>query len=144
MSPMRNSQQNKATYTRFIQEVFNEGKLDAVEELLSPAYVLHDAPPATPPGREGVKQIVTSFRNAFPDLRITIEEQVAEDDLVCSRTTTRGTHKGNIFGIAPTGKLVSMTGLTMVRIVGGRVMESWVKNDVIGLLSQLGAVPAMK
>src|SRR5262249_21666922 len=136
--------QNKTTYRRFIREGFNEGRLDAGEELLSPAYVFHDAPPGTPTSRDGGKQMGSLFRAAFPHLEITIEDQVAAEDKVCSRTILRGTHKGTIFGIPATGKNVSMTGLTMVRIVGGRLVESWVKNDIIGLMTELGAMPSQK
>jgi steroid delta-isomerase-like uncharacterized protein len=127
--------QNKAVYRRFIQEVFNEGRLDALDALLSPSYVFHDAPP----GPQAIAEVVRMFRAAFPDLAITIDELVAEGDKVCARATTRGTHRGPIFGFPSTGKPVTMTGLTMVRIVDGRVVESWVKNDVAGLMRQLGA-----
>ncbi len=92
-----------------------------------------------PPGAEGVKQIVDAFRAAFPDLQITIEELVAEGDKVCARSTMRGTHRGVLFGVAPTGKAVAMAGLTMVTIVDGRLIESYVRNDVAGLISQIGA-----
>ena len=78
------------------------------------------------------------FRKAFPDLKIAIEELVAEGDKVCARATTRGTHKGTFFGIPGTGKAVTMSGLTMVRIVDGRIIESWVKNDVGSLMRQIG------
>jgi steroid delta-isomerase-like uncharacterized protein len=132
-------QQNKAIYRRFIQKVFNEGQLNNLDEFLSQAYVVHDAPPGTPPrGTDAIKHIVTMFRTAFPDLDITIDELVAEGDKVCARATTRGTHQGPIFGIPPTGKTVEMTGLTMVTISDGRLVESWVKNDVMGLMKQLG------
>jgi steroid delta-isomerase-like uncharacterized protein len=131
--------QTKAVYRRFIQEVFNEGRLDMLDEVLSRSYIYHDAPPGTPPGSEGIKQIISMCRAAFPDLEITIEDQVAEGDKVCSRTTMRGTHRGDIFGIPATGKAVTMTGLTMVRMADSRLVESWVKNDVMGLMSQLGA-----
>jgi len=144
MSPTMNTDQNKITYRRFIQEVFNEGRLESVDELLSPAYQFHDAPPGTPEGREGVKQVVSTFRTAFPDLQINIDDQIAEGDRVASRMTMRGTHKGVIFGISGTGKTVTMTGLTWVRIVGGRLAESWVRNDIVGLMNQLGALPQMK
>ncbi len=133
--------QNKAIYRRFIQEVFNEGRLDRLDELLSPSYVYRDAPPGTPAGPEAIRQVVSLFRGAFPDLTVTIEEQIAEGDKVCSRTTTRGTHRGTLFGIPATGKTITMPGLTLVRIADGRVAESWVKNDVLGLMSQLGAGP---
>jgi steroid delta-isomerase-like uncharacterized protein len=135
-------ERNKTVYRRFLQEVFNEGQLARTDELLSPSYVFHDAPPGTPEGAEGIRHVVTMFRTAFPDLKITIEEMVAERDKVCVRVTTRGTHKGTLFEIAPTGKAVTMTGLTMVTIKDGRVAESWVKNDVMGLLKQLEAEPS--
>ena len=130
--------ENKAIYRRFIDEVFNQGRLDALHEFLSPAYVLHDAPPGAPPGAAAVADVVRMFRGAFPDLTITIDELVGEGDLVCARATTRGTHRGPIFAVAATGRQVTMTGLTMVRIVEGRLVESWVRNDVAGLMRQLG------
>jgi len=116
--------QNKTIYRQFIQGVFNKGRLDLIDKLLSESYVYHDAPPDTPNGREGIKQIVPMFRSAFPDLEITIDDQVAEGDKVSSRTTMRGTHKGEIFGIPPTGKSVAMTGMTMVRVSDGHLVES--------------------
>ena len=134
-----NPSENKALYRRFIEEVFNQGRLDRADELLAPSYVFHDAPPGTPKGPDGVKQTVTLFRGAFPDLHIAFEEQVAEDDKVCSRTVMRGTHRGGIFGVPPSGRQVAMPGMTMVRIADGRIVESWVRNDVLGLMTQLGA-----
>lgn len=131
-------EQNKALYRRFLEEVFNDGQIDRADQFLSPSYILHDAPPGTPPGPEAVKQVVTMFRKAFPDLKIAIEELVAEEDKVCARATTRGTHKGTFFGVPATGKAVTMSGLTMVRIDDGRIIESWVKNDISGLMRQIG------
>lgn len=137
------TERNKALYRRYIQEVFNEGRLDRLDELLSPSYVYRNAPPGTPPGAEGIKQVVSMFRGAFPDLQITFEDQVAEGEMVCSRTTMRGTHRGDaIFGIPATGNAVAMTGMTIARITDGRVAETWVQNDVLGLLNQLGAGPS--
>jgi len=134
-----NAEQNKATYRSFIQQVFNEGRLDALDEFLAPSYVIRDAPPGTPLGAEGVKQVVSMFRGAFPDLEITLDDLIAEGDKVAARSTLRGTHRGTLFGIAATGKPVSMTSLTLVCIVDGRLVESWVKNDVTSLMNQLGA-----
>lgn len=131
--------QNKALYGRFLQEVFNEGRIDRADQFLSPSYVFHDAPPGTPQGPEAVKQVVTMFHAAFPDMKITVEEMVAEGDEVCARVTTRGTHRGAFFGVPATGKPVTVPGLTMVRIADGRIMDSWVKNDVAGLMNQIGA-----
>jgi predicted ester cyclase len=110
------------------------------EEFLSPSYINRDSPPGTPSGPERIRQIVSLFRAAFPDLTITIEEQAAERDLVCSRTITHGTHRGELFGIPATGKSITMPGLTMVRIVDVRLVESWVRNDVMGMMKQVGAV----
>jgi steroid delta-isomerase-like uncharacterized protein len=130
---------NKAIYQRYIQQVFNEGRVDLLDELLAPSYVYHEAPPGTLPGADGIKQVVSMFRTAFPDLEITIDDQIAEGDKVCSRATTCGTHQGAIFGISATGKVVTMTGMTIVRIVDGQITDSWVKNDVMGLMNQLSA-----
>lgn len=135
---------NKATYQRYIRQMFNEGRVDLLDELLAPSYVYHEAPPGTLPGTEGIKQVVSMFRAAFPDLEITIDYQIAEGDKVCSRAITRGTHQGEIFGIPATGNVVTMTGMTIVRIVDGRITDSWVKNDVMGLMNQLDAAPASR
>jgi predicted ester cyclase len=113
-----------------------------LDQLLASDYTNHDAPAGTPAGIEGVRQIVKTFRAAFPDLKLTIEEQIAEGDKVCSLVTTRGTHRGAIFGIQPTDKPVVMSGLTMVRIVDGRLTDSWVKNDIAGLMNQLSSKAA--
>jgi steroid delta-isomerase-like uncharacterized protein len=135
---------NKAIYRRYIQQVFNEGRIDLLDDLLAPSYVYHEAPSGTLLGAEGIKQVVSMLRDAFPDLEITIDDQIAEGDQVCSRATTRGTHQGEIFGIPATGEVVTMTGMTIVRIVEGRITDSWVKNDVMGLMNQLGAGSASR
>jgi len=132
---------NKTLYRDFIQQVFNEGRLDSLDRFLAPDYVIRDAPSGTPTGADGVRQIVTMFRDAFPDLEITLDDVIAEGDLVASSSILRGTHKGAIFGIPPTGKSVSAPGLTMVRIIDGRLVESRVKNDTTALMIQLGPGP---
>jgi steroid delta-isomerase-like uncharacterized protein len=131
-------EQNKALYRRFLQEVFSDGRLDRLGKFLAPDYVFRDAPPGSPPGAEAIRQVVAMFRGAFPDLTIAVEAIVAEGDLVCVRATTRGTHQGAFFNIPPTGKAVAMAGMTMVRIADGKIAESWVKNDVAGLMRQIG------
>ena len=131
-------QENKALYARYIEEAFNRGNVAVLDELLSDDYTFHDAPPGTPPGREGVRRTVEMFRTAFPDLHIEIEEQVAEGDVVVSRSVTRGTHRGVLMGIAPTGRQMAMPGMVMARIRDGKLTDSWVQNNVLGLLGQLG------
>jgi predicted ester cyclase len=105
------TEENKALYRRYIQEVFNEGRIELLDELLSPDYVYRDAPPGVPPGAAAVAEVVRMFRAAFPDLHISIEAQVAEGDKVVSLATTRGTHTGTpILEIPPAGRKLSVTG----------------------------------
>ena len=132
------TEDNKNLYRRYIEEAFNGGRVELLEQFLAPSYVFHDAPPNVAPGIEGVRQTIRMFHGAFPDLKITLEEMVAEGDLVCARATTRGTHSGQpMMGIAATGKKFVMRGMTMVRIQNGRITDSWVSNDVLGLMNQL-------
>ena len=135
---------NKALYRRFIQEVFNEGRLDALSSMLSKSYVLQDAPSDTVSGADGVRQAVTLFRTAFPDLAISIEELVAEGDAVCARSVLRGTHQGEFMGIAPTGRTVAVTSLTLVHVIDGHLTSSCVKTDLMTLFRQIGAWPPQK
>jgi predicted ester cyclase len=130
---------NKDIYRRFIQEVFNEGRLEHIADFTTSDYQVREAPPGSAPGAEAVKQIVTMFRSGFPDLKIVIEELIGEGDWLAARATTHGTHQGTIFGVAPTGRKIAVTGLTMVRLKDGKLAESWVKNDVPALMAQLGA-----
>jgi len=132
-------EKNKATYRRFIQEVFNEGRAERVKDLVVPNYVLHDVMPGTPEGSDAIIQGVTLFRGAFSDFFITLDALVAEGDWVCARATSRGVHSGTFLGIPATGRAICAPSLTMVRIVDGRVCESWVRNDVMGIMTQLKA-----
>lgn len=135
---------NKELYRRFIQEVFNEGRLEALPSMLSKSYVLQDSPSETISGADGVKQAVNLFRTAFPDLEIMIEEMIAEGDAVCARSVLRGTHQGEFMGIAPTGRTVAMSTLSLVHILDGRLASSCVKNDMVTLFRQIGAWPPSK
>jgi predicted ester cyclase len=129
------TEQNKRIYREFIQLIFNEGRFEELERLVSPDYVLHGAPVSPGPG--GIREAASAFRNGFPDLSIEIEELIAEGDILAARATTRGTHRGMIYGLAGTGKSITMGSLTMVRILDGRLRESWVRSDVMGLMEQL-------
>ena len=135
---MTTADDNKNLYRRYIEECFNAGRVELLDEPLAPSYVFHDPPPGLAPGIEGVRQTIRMFHAAFPDLKITIEDLVAEGDKVCARATTRGTHTGQaMMGIAPAGRKFVMRGMTLVRITNGRITDSWVSNDVLGLLNQL-------
>lgn len=136
-------EQLKTIARREIEEVFNAGDFDAVHELYAAEYVGHD--PALPEpirGLTGVKEQVSGYRAAFPDLRLTAEDIVAEGDLVVTRWTAVGTHDGELFGVAPTGRQVTVTGISMARIVDDRIVEDWTSWDALGLMQQLGALPA--
>ena len=93
-------------------------------------------------GRRQFQQVIEAWRAAFPDVRSTVEEQVAEGDRVVTRWTARGTHTGDFQGMVPTGRSFTLTGITIERVVDGRIAEVWVNRDDLGLLSQLGGLPA--
>jgi len=130
------TQENKALLQRLYEEVWNQGNLATVDELLAADYVLHD-PAHLVRGQEGFKAYVSAFRAAFPDLQATVEDQIAEEDKAAMRFTARATHKGVFQGIPPTGKQVTLSGINIQRIVGGKIVENWVNLDALGLLQQL-------
>ena len=132
---------NKALARRWAEAV-NQGNLAALDELLAPTFVYHD--PANPgiDSLEGYKQLLTRLRSAFPYLRFTIADLIGEADRVVARYQADGTHQGELFGLSPTGKQVVVTGVVMARGEGGKLVEGWVNWDTLGLLQQLGAVPA--
>jgi steroid delta-isomerase-like uncharacterized protein len=119
-----------------------ESLLGAVDVLLADDYVRHD--PNTPEvrGREAEKQLVTMFLTGFPDLHITTEDLVSVGDKVALRLTVRGTQEGELFGIPPTGKQVTVALLEIHRLAGGRIAEQWVVMNALGMMQQLGAIPA--
>jgi steroid delta-isomerase-like uncharacterized protein len=135
---------NKAISRRVVDEIFNAGRFEAADELVTENFVGHD--PALPEpmmGPEGLKRQAEGYRSAFPAMRITIEDEIAEGDRVVTRWTARGTHEGELFGIPATGREATVTGMTIDRIVDGRIAEQWNSWDALGLLQQLGAIPAM-
>ncbi len=136
------SEENKEKVRRFLQEAFNEGNLGVADELFASDYVLHD--PANPEeisGPEGIKQFVQMYRSAFPDSHITVEDLIAEGDKVVTRFRARGTHQGELFGVAPSGNQVEVTGITISRFEGGKFVEDWSNSDTLGLMQQIGAIP---
>jgi steroid delta-isomerase-like uncharacterized protein len=140
----RMTEANKAISRRVVEEIFNEGRLEAADELVTPDFVGHD--PALPEpfrGPEGLKGQVDGYRAAFPNLRIAIEDEIAEGDRVVTRWSARGTHEAELFGIPATGRQTTVTGITIDRIADGRIVETWTNWDTLGLLQQLGAIPAM-
>ena len=134
------SADNKATVRRFIGQALNAGDLAVVDELVATDYVLHVTPEVR--GREGMKQFITEYRAAFPDYTCTIEDQVAEGEKVVTRWTVRGTQHGQLMGIPPTGKQVTLPGVVVDRLSNGHLVESWMQADALGMLQQLGVVQA--
>ena len=135
---------NKALSKRIIEEAFNAGNLAVMDEILAEGFVNYDAALPEPGiGIDAAKASVTGYRDAFPDLKITIEEQIAEGDRVVTRWSARGTHQGDLMGIPPTGKQATVTGITIDTIASGRIIETRTNWDTLGLLQQLGVVPAL-
>ena len=135
------SEENKALSRRVVEELYGQGKLDIVDELFDSNYVGHD--PASPQeirGPEGVKQEASMYLNAFADIQVTVEDQVAEGDEVVTRWRGIGTHQGELMGIPPTGNRVELTGITISRIANGKIVEDWTNSDTLGMMQQLGVV----
>ena len=138
------SAETKGIARRLLEEAFNSGNLDVVDELVAPEFVNHDAALPEPiVGIEATKASIRAYRDAFPDLRMTIELQVAEGDYVTTRWSARGTHQGDLMGMPATGKEATVTGITVDQIVDGRIVESWTNWDTLGLMQQLGVVPSL-
>jgi predicted ester cyclase len=131
---------------KIVRLLFEEpwkGNMDVIDEYVAPGYVGHDPSEPEPiRGPQAFRGQVEKYLAAFPDTRFTIDEQFAEGERVATRWTARGTHQGEIGGISPTGKEVTVTGLTFSRLEGGKVIEDWITWDALGMLVQLGAVPA--
>ena len=135
------TEDNKALARRFYEDVFNYRNLALVDELCSQNHIFH-TPSETLRGREEFKQFLSQYITPFPDARFTVEDLIAEGDKVVSRYTFRGTHKGDLMGIAPTGKQVTITGIVIERIANGKSEEAWLNFDALGMMQQLGKVPA--
>ena len=137
------TEDNKAIVRRLIEEGFNQRNLAIFDELYAPDFVYHLGSTAIQ-GREPYKQFTLMSFTSFPDVRFTIEDQVAEADEVVTRWTWRGTHQGPFQGIPPTGKHVMVTGVGINHFAAnGKIVENWTNMDVLGLLQQLGVVPAL-
>lgn len=134
---------NKQLVDSFIQELFTHGDLDAVDRYLAPDFVDHDPPvPDAPSGADGMRRAAVMFREALPDWQSVPDQMVAERDIVVERFIARGTHRGELMGVAPTGKTLVLAGINVFRVDGDKIVERWGRLDELGLLRQLGLVPA--
>jgi steroid delta-isomerase-like uncharacterized protein len=142
MSDGANLERNKTVARRFFTEVWGGGSEAVAEELLASDYRGHLAGSPLPLDREGWFRFFRAFRGSFPDATFTIEDAVAEGDRVALRLTMRGTHRAALNGVPATGRSVEVTGMSIERIAGSRIVEGWVVNDALGMLQQLGVIPA--
>jgi steroid delta-isomerase-like uncharacterized protein len=133
--------QNQKIVTSFIDALFTKGDLGAVDEYLARDYVDHDPPMGFSASREGMRAAAAAFRAAFPDWHSDIGFYVEDGDLVVENFTASGTQQGEIFGVPPSGRTVSLPGINIWRVRDGRIVERWGRLDDLGLMRQLGLVP---
>lgn len=139
---MSDQARNKALLRRFYEELSSQGDLGAIPELVAEDFVEHHRLRGAPPGREGLAALVTTtWCTAFPDMRETCEDLIAEGDKVVGHFTMRGTQSGEFMGIPPTGRSVTMSGIDIDRVAGGRIVEFWYGEHLLEFIQQLGAVP---
>ena len=135
------SERNKELARKLLEDDISRGDETVADEIIHPDFFDHTNPPGMQCGLEGHKAIVRLFRAAFPDQWWQIEDLVAEGDKVVARTTMTGTHRGDFFGIPPTGRRVTLSGVHVMRFADGRLIEHWGNNDDLGLMRQLGVIP---
>jgi predicted ester cyclase len=136
------TEENKAIVRRYHEELFNMGNLAVADEVFDSNYVNSAIDQmGLPRGPEGFKQYASMMRTAFPDLHLTVEDQVAEENKVVHRIIARGTHKGDLMDIAPTNKQVEINVIAIDHISGGKVLETWVVVDMFGMMQQIGVIP---
>ena len=134
-------QETVELYRAFEEEIYNKGNLAAVDELVAEDF-RHHAPFPTPQGREGFKQFIAGFNQAFPDSTSTTEDVVVEGEKVAVRYTMRGTHQGEFVGIPATGKRIEVEGISIYRVVDGKIADEWSQPDMVGMMQQLGVASA--
>jgi predicted ester cyclase len=136
------TEDNKATMRKFYETMSQGNPSLFVDTFIDPNQVDHSAPPGMPGGIEGAKQMAGMLLTAFPDLHFTVEDMIAEGDKVVARATFSGTQQGAFMGIPPTGKHVMWKVIDINRIAGGKSVEHWMEMDMLGMMQQLGVVPA--
>ena len=140
---MNNIEENKALVRRGFEEGWNQGNMDVEAEIMATDVVCHMVGRPDIHGNKDWEQFVTMFRTAFPDINFTVEDHFGEGGKVATRWAFTGTHKGELLGIPPTGAHVTVTGINIYHIVGGKIIEFWIKLDDLGMLQQLGVIPLM-
>jgi|ERR1700680_272672 len=140
---MQQEKDNAQFIRRWFEEVWNKGRMEAIEEMCLPNAIGHgQAQHKVDVGLQEFKQFARSLRSAFPDIRVTIHETLAQGDKVIARWSAVMVHSGTFLGVAPTGRTVEVTGMSLQRIANGKIAEAWDNWDQLGLLVQIGGVPA--
>jgi steroid delta-isomerase-like uncharacterized protein len=134
-------QDNRAIVRDFVEETINQGRIDSTERFVWEDVVEQVPFPGQGPGVEGLKDVLRGMRAGFPDIHFAIEEQIAEGDKVLSRFEWTGTHRGEFLGVPATGRPVKIWGMVIDRLVDGRIKETRIIMDALGLMMQLGVFP---
>ena len=134
---------NEAAMREFMEEVFNKGNLAVADKYVAAEYIEHTPSPGQEPTLDGFKQFVTGMRNAFPDTKVTVNHVFTQGDLVAVHITQTGTHKGSMMGEKPTGKPFNLSGIDLVRMKDGKIVEHWGYYEEIKMLQHLGLMPPM-
>ena len=137
------SEENKAVVNRLYEKVWSQGNMAVIDELVADNFVGHSQPAEIPNTREGFKIFAGMYLKAFPGMKMTVDDIITEGDKVVARWTAVGKHKGELMGIPATDKDVTVTGISIDRIAGGKIVESWGEFDLAGMLTQLGVMPPM-
>jgi len=134
---------NKGVARRLVDEVLNKGNMKTFDELFPEAYAMHNMPvPDIPGTKEGFRKLVLATRKAFPDVHVHIENIVADDNFAVFHDKVEATSKEAFFGVPATGKRITWTEIHFLKIAGGRITEHWTNFDQLGILQQLGVIPA--
>ncbi|GAC1350614.1 MAG: ester cyclase [Ktedonobacteraceae bacterium] len=134
------TQENKARIRKYIDEAWNKGNVDIIDEMMAEHYARYPNGPGEPLNREEQKQRIVAYRKAFPDFQLTIEDLIAEGDKVVFRMIGRGTHQSTFMGIPSGGKPMTISIIDIARFENGKVVEHWGNRDDLGMLQQIGAI----
>lgn len=133
------SQQDNIAAQQKMGEAVNSGNLDVFKDIMTQNVVDHDPAPDQGPGPEGFIQFFTMFRTAFPDLSVSVDQMVADEDNVAIAYTVTGTHQGDFMGVSPSGKRVQARGMQIARFENGKIAERWGSSDELGILKQINS-----
>lgn len=136
-------QKNQDVVRRFYEAAFNRGDPAAVDDLVAPNFVDHNPFPGQAPDRTGLTQFIKTFHGPLPDLRVQIDDMIAQGDRVVARWTARATHQGTFLQIPSTGKQVTISGIDIMRIADGKIVEHWGYQDQLGFVKEIGVLPAL-